>query len=270
MLYLYTGGYHCHDHPVDRYLCWSDELKSMHCRTVAIILLSSIALALFAGSAAAGISMPATDTTLTVSESGAIHIWAMQAVPDSIDGATDYHFDLQKLYRPENVRMYDYETRTPLKFDVKETGDAYGYDVHFDRPYYNGYRFVTEYDCHNRIIYEGNDVYSLGMRSAVDTRTMDRSYTVVLPPKNFTYLGYNDAMDHPVSETETGGYIYIKFQNVSNAGSAYAWEVRFGATGIDNEVRMMDAPNYSLPVPGMSFIAAVAALLIFTIVARKN
>jgi hypothetical protein len=77
-------------------------------------------------------------------------------------------------------------------------------------------------------------------------------------------------MDHPVSETETGGNIYIKFHNVSNAGSDYAWEVRFGATGIDNEVRNTGPSGYSLPLPGMSFIAAVAALLIFAIVARKK
>jgi hypothetical protein len=107
------------------------------------------------------------------------------------------------------------------------------------------------------------------MRPAVDTRTIDRTYTVVLPPKNFTYLGYNAAMDHPVSETETGGYIYIKFHNVSDAGSAYAWEVRFGATGIDEEVRNLDKPGYKLPVPGMSSIAAIAALFILAIAARK-
>lgn len=235
-----------------------------------MIIFSFIAMALFTGTASAGIDLPATDTTLTVSESGAIHVWALQAVPDSRDGATNYHFDLQKLYRPENVRVYDFETGKPLKYDVRETGEVYGYDVHFDRPYYNGYRFVTEYDCHNRIIYEGNGVYSLGMRAAADARTMDRSYTVVLPPKNFTYLGYNLAMDHPVSETETGGYIYIKFHNVSNAGSAYGWEVRFGATGIESEARQMSAPAYVLPVPGMSFIAAAAALLIIAIATRKK
>ena len=258
------------DHPVDRYLSWSDELKSMHCRTAAVLLLSSIALALFSGVAVADITMPATDITLTVNESGAIHIWALQTVPDSKDGITDYHFDLQKIYRPENVRVYDFETREPLKLDMKETGEVYGYDVHFDRPYYDGYRFVTEYDCHKRIIYEGKGVYSLGMRPAIDIRMMDRTYTVILPPENFTYLGYNAAMDHPVSETETGGYIYIKFHNVSNAGSNYAWEVRFGATGIDSEVRNTGPSAYSLPLPGMSFIAAVAALLIFAIVARKK
>ncbi len=264
------GGSPDPGHPVDRYLFLFDKLKSMHCRTAAILLLSSIALALFAGTAVADISMPATDITLTVNETGAIHIWALQSVPDSTEGITDYHFDLQKTYRPENVRVYDFETREPLKFDMKETADVYGYDVHFDRPYYDGYRFVTEYDCHNRIIYEGKGVYSLGMRPAIDVRMMDRTYTVILPPENFTYLGYNTATDHPVSETETGGNIYIKFHNVSDAGSSYAWEVRFGATGIDKEVRKIESPNYSLPVPGMSFIAAVAALLIFAIAARKK
>jgi hypothetical protein len=256
--------------PLDRYLSCNVELKYMLRKVAVIVILSVAALLLSTYAVTADVSIPATDTTLTINETGAIHVCVLQSVQDNKDGATDYHFDLQKTYRPENVRVYDYETRKPLKFDMKETGDVYGYDVHFDRPYYHGYKFVTEYDCHNRIIYEGNGVYSLGMRPAVDSRMMDRAYTVVLPPKNFSYLGYNVAMDHPVSETETGGYIYIKFRNVSNAGSDYAWELKFGATGIDNEVRKLDSPQYAMPVPSISFIAAIAALLIVAIAARKK
>jgi hypothetical protein len=152
---------------------------------------------------------------------------------------------------------------------VKETSDVYGYEVYFDRPYYDGYTFVVEYDCHKRIIYEGSGIYSLNMRPAIDTRQIDRTYTVILPVRNFTYLGYNVALDHPTSETNTGSSICIVFHNVSNAGAGYAWEVRFGATGIDDEVRKVEVPDFKTPVPGMSFIAAITALFILAIAKKR-
>jgi hypothetical protein len=173
------------------------------------------------------------------------------------------------MYLPENVIIYDFTTGKPLHYNVKDTSEVYGYDVHFDRPYYDGYTFGVEYDCHRRILYEGRGVYSLGMRPAIDTRRIDRTYTVILPVRNFTYLGYNVALDHPVSETNKGDVnIWIVFQNVSNAGASYAWEVRFGATGIDGEVRNVEVPDFKT-LPGMSFIAAITALFILAI-AKKS
>jgi hypothetical protein len=236
---------------------------------LACIAVTLVALLLVAPASAAGVPFPVTDTTITFQSSGAIHIKAVQTVADDKDGVTDYHFDLQKMYDPDYVFVYDYDTGQPLRYDTKESGDVIGYTVQFDRPYYNGYKFVVEYDCHRRIIYEGSGVYSFSMRTAIDSRHIDRTFTVILPTRNFTYLGYNTALDHPVSETQAGASLTIVFHNVTNAGDDYAWEVRFGATGIDAEVRKLDAPNYKLPVPGMSFSAAIAALVIF-VMSRKR
>ena len=225
----------------------------------AVLVLAALTLA---GTSVAGIPVPATATTITLQPSGAVHIEAIQMVADSEDGVTEYHFDLQKMYGPENVSVYDFATGRPLKYDATERGDVIMYDVHFDRPYYDGYIFVAEYDCHRRIIYEGSGVYSFGMRTVADARRYERTFTILLPMSNFTYLGYNTALDHPVKETDDGVHVKVVFHNVSEAGSDYAWEVRFGATGIDDEVRHLNNPYYTLPVPGMSVTAAIAALLI--------
>jgi hypothetical protein len=238
-------------------------------RIFAAVALTALAIMLIIVPSFAGTPIPAVDTTLTVKETGAMHIKVVQTVPDNKDGATDYHFDLQKMYLPDYVFVYDHATGKPLKYDVKETSDVYGYEVHFDKPYYEGYKFVVEYDCHRRILYEGSGVYSLGMRPAIDTRRIDRTYTVVLPVRNFTYRGYNVALDHPASETDMGGSTWIVFHNVSNAGSGYAWEVRFGATGIDDEVRKVEVPDFKTPIPGMSFIAAITALFILAIAKKR-
>jgi hypothetical protein len=235
----------------------------------ACIVLSMAVLALIAQASFAGVSYPVVDTTITVKDSGAIHVKVVQTVPDDKEGATEYHFDLQKMYDPEYVYVYDYETHKPLQFETTNTSDTIGYAVHFGKPYYKGYTFVVEYDCHRRIIYEGTGVYSFGMRSAIDTRRVDRTYTIVFPPRNFTYLGYTATLDHPVSETETGGSVTVVFHGISEVGADHAWEVRFGATGIDNEVRKLNPPSYTLPVPGMSFTAAIAALVIFAIVRKR-
>jgi hypothetical protein len=141
--------------------------------------------------------------------------------------------------------------------------------VHFDRPYYNGYTFVVEYDCHKRIIYEGSGKYSLGMSLAADTRRIDRTYTVVLPVRNFTYLGYKESLGHATSETDNGNNIRIVFHNVTNAGADYGWEVRFGASGIDDEVHKTEVSNFNVPIPGMSFIAAITALFILVLVKKR-
>jgi hypothetical protein len=236
----------------------------MHRVLVAAVLALSVFM-LISLSAAASTPLPVIATTMTVNETGAIHVKVVQTVADNPDGAVDYHFDLQKIYHPSNVIIYDYATGKPLNFFMKETSDVYSYEADFDRPYYEGYTFVVEYDWHKRIIYEGNGVYSLGMSSAMDMRRVDRTYTVVLPVQNFTYLGYNEALDHATSETNTGDSIRIVFHDVNDAGSDYSWEVRFGAKGIDDEVRKADVPEFKVPIPGMSFIAAITALVIFAI-----
>jgi hypothetical protein len=220
-------------------------------------------------SAVADPPIPIMDTTMTVNETGAIRVKVVQTVADNPDGAVEYHFDLQKIYLPSNVFVYDFATGKPLDYIIKETSDLYQYEVHFDRPYFNGYTFVVEYNWHKRIIYEGNGVYGLGMSSAMDTRRVDRTYTVVLPVKNFTYLGYKDALAHATSETNTGNSIRIVFHDVNDIGTEFSWEVRFGAKGIDNEVRKAEVPAFNAPISGMSFIAAITALLIFAIVKKR-
>jgi hypothetical protein len=238
-------------------------------RIFAVVLLTALTITLFITLSSASAPIPVVDTTLTVKESGAIHNKIVQTVPDNVDGAVDYHFELRKQYMPENVSVYDYATGKPLNYFLKETGDAYGYEVHFDRPYYDGYTFVVEYDCHKRIIYEGSGKYSLGMTLAADTRRIDRTYTVVLPVRNFTYLGYKESLAHPTSETDTGNSIRIVFHNVTNAGADYGWEVSFRASGIDGEVYKTEVSNFNVPIPGMSFIAAITALFIFVFVKKR-
>jgi hypothetical protein len=211
------------------------------------------------------------DTTLTVKDSGALHIKIVQTVADNPDGAVDYHFELRKQYLPENLSVYDYTTGKPLNYFLKETSDSYGYEAHFDRPYYDGYTFVVEYDCHKRIIYEGSGVYSLGMSLAADTRRIDRTYSVLLPVRNFTYISYKESLAHATSETTTGDNVRIVFHNVTNAGADYGWEVRFRASGIEDEVFKTEVSNFNVPIaiPGMSFIAAITALFIIVLVKKR-
>jgi hypothetical protein len=97
---------------------------------------------------------------------------------------------------------------------------------------------------------------------------IDRTYTVILPACNFSYLGYDAALDHPVSETDPGTGVRIVFHNVSDSGSSYAWEIRFSASGIDDEVHKTEVPDFQHPLPGMTFIAAVTALVIFAVIRK--
>jgi hypothetical protein len=236
-----------------------------------VAVLTALAIMLFITLSSASAPIPVVDTTLTVKDSGALHMRIVQTVPDNVDGAVDYHFELRKQYLPENVSVYDYVTGKPLNFFLKETSDSYGYEVHFDRPYHDGYTFVVEYDCHKRIIYEGSGEYSLGMSLAADTRRIDRTYTIVLPVRNFTYLGYKESLDHAKSETDTGNNVQIVFHGIINAGTDYGWEVRFRASGIDSEVFKTDVPSFNMPVeiPGMSFIAAITAFFIIVLVKKR-
>lgn len=240
-------------------------------RMAAIVMAAALAIVFLIAPSLANAPIAVIDTTMTVNQTGAIHVKVVQTAPDDSEGTVTYHFDLQKTYLPENVEIYDYLTGNPLQYTLKETSDTYGYDVAFDKPYYDGYTFVVEYDCHRRIVYEGNGVYTLGFRASIDTKRIDRTYTVILPVVNFTYLGYASAMDHPTSETSSDAGTQVVFHNVSNAGADYAWELRFKATGIDGDVYQLSPPDYSkvMPVPGMSFIAAITALLILMIVKRK-
>jgi hypothetical protein len=205
-------------------------------------------------------SLPAVDTTITIAESGAMHFRLVQMIPEERDGVTDYRFELQKTYLPGNVSIVDNVSGKPLAYDRKETETTIIYDVHFDRPYYEGYSFVIEYDNHKRIVDEGGGLYSFGMRPAVSIKKTERVYTVVFPPKNFTYVGFNKALDHPASVTGEGGGTIVTFRNVTCAPADYAWEVRFRAIGIRDEVRAPDTGGFSVPVPGLTAMAALAAI----------
>lgn len=240
-------------------------------RELATFSLVIVAFALVVAPAAAVVSMPVADTTITIADTGAVHVKNVQTVPDDPGGATSYHFDLQDIYSPENVVAYDYATGQPLKIQVKDSTDSAGYTVSFDKPYYDGYQFVVEYDCHRWIIYEGSGVYVFNMRPTQGTGMINRTYTVLLP-RNLHYLGYDTSLDSPESVTDVGGSTDVVFHNVSDAGSGYAWEIRFNATGIDGEYRDMSPQNFKnpLPVPGMSLIAAAAALMIVALIIRKQ
>jgi len=210
-------------------------------------------------------SIPVSDLTMVINDKGAIHYKIVQTLPISRDGFTTYHFELQKQYRPENLSIYDYATGKPLGLNKKELENVYIYDVNFDRPYFNGYTFVIEYDNHNRIVDEGAGVYSIGMRPGIDINKVERISTVVLPEKNFTYLDYNHALDKPVSVEDVDGRKTIRFRNISSAPTDYAWEVRFKAVGIKEEVR---TPKSGVPVevPGMTVFTALMAI---AVVARR-
>jgi hypothetical protein len=235
------------------------------------VVLTALAILIFIMPSIASAPIPVVDTTITVNEFGALHTKIVQTVPDNKDGAVEYNFELRKQYLPENVSVYDYVTGDPLNYALKETDDSYGYEVHFNRPYYDGYTFVVEYDCHRRIIYEGSGEYSLGMSLGADTRSIDRTYTVVLPVRNFTYLGYKETLDHATSETDTGNSIRIVFHKVINAGTDYGWEIQFKASGIDGEVHKTEVANFNVPIaiPGMSFIAAIIAFFIIVLVKKR-
>lgn len=229
-------------------------------RVVALIALTLITVALFILPATADESLPVLDTTISLTESGAVHFKIIPALPANRDGVTTYHFELQKMYNPENVSVYDSATGKPLSVNIKDMEGVTSYDVSFDRPYYNGYSFVIEYDNHKRLIDEGSGVYSIGMRPAVSIVKTERIFTIILPPENFTYLGYNQALDHPVSVTNEGRSTIIVFRNTSSAPADYAWEIKFRAIGVRDEVRKVETGGMTLPVPGMTFVAALAAL----------
>ncbi|HMK46278.1 MAG TPA: hypothetical protein VK436_06595, partial [Methanocella sp.] len=171
-------------------------------------------------------------------------------------------FELQKQYRPENVSIYDYETGKPLKYQMKDLESVAAYDVSFDRPYFNGYTFVVEYDNHNHIIDEGGGTYSFGMRPGVDINKVERIYTVILPPQNFTYIGYNTALDRPISVDTVDGSTVIVFHNITSAPADYAWEIKFRAIGIKNELEKANTgPGVSLD-GGMTLIVSLVSLAV--------
>ena len=213
-------------------------------------------------------SIPVSDLTMVINETGAVHFKIIQTLPTNRDGFTTYHFELQKQYRPENITAYDFTTGKPLGLNRKELETVDTYDVNFDRPYFNGYTFVVEYDNHNRIVDEGAGIYSIGMRPGVDINKVDRISTVVLPEKNFTYMDYNHALDKPVSVEDVGGRKTIQFRNTSSAPADYAWEIRFRAVGIKDEVR---TPKSGAPiaVPGMTIFTSLFALAMVARLVKK-
>lgn len=231
-------------------------------RTGLTIIFSIIlAIALFESAGVCQENIPVVNITLEIKESGALHYKIVQTMAHSREGITSSHFELQKQFRPENLSVYDYATGKPLKYDMKELESVFTYDVHFDRPYYTGYTFVIEYDNHNRIVDEGKGTYSIGYRPGVDINKVERISTVILPPKNFTYLDYNHALDKPVSVENVSGRMTIQFRNISSAPTDYAWEIKFRAIGIKDELK---TPKSGAPVavPGMT-----AFISIFTLIA---
>ncbi|CAJ38117.1 hypothetical protein [Methanocella arvoryzae] len=226
---------------------------------VAVIIFSAAAV-LFSSAGYSQESIPVFNMTLTIEETGALHYKIVQTMPASRDGVTNARLELQKQYRPENVSIYDYATGKPLKYNLKEQENVLIYDVHFDRPYFTGYTFVVEYDNHNRIVEEGRGVYSIGYRPGVDINRVERISTVILPPKNFTYLDYNHALDKPVSVQNVDGRTIVQFRNISSAPAEYAWEIKFRAVGIKDELK---TPKSGSPVavPGMTAVISLITLI---------
>lgn len=230
-------------------------------RTGSIVLFVLItAVCLFTCVAAGQESIAVTNTTIEISETGALHYQIIQTVQSSRDGVTGSYLELQKQFRPENLSIYDYATGKPLKYTQKEYETAYAYDVIFDRPYYTGYTYVVEYDNHRRIIDEGKGVYSLGTRPGVDIRKIERITTIILPATNFTYLDYNHALDKPVSVEKSDGRTIIRFRNISSAPANYAWEIKFKAVGIKDELRQPESGGQA-PLPGMSAFLSIFVLI---------
>lgn len=228
-----------------------------------------VVFVLFASVAVSQESIAVSDMTMSINESGAIHFKIVETTPSSRDGIATFHFELQKQYRPENVSIYDYNTGKPLKYTTKDLELVTTYDVAFDRPYYNGYTFVIEYDNHNRIVDESKGVYSIGFRPGVDISKVERISAVILPPKNFTYLDYNHALDKPISVEDVEGSKVIRFRNVSSAPADYAWEIKFRAVGIKDEVRTPKAGS-PVNVPGMTaFLAFTAIAVVARLYKRK-
>lgn len=227
-----------------------------------LLFLGSAAVAISAGIVSGQESLPVSNVTVDIAETGAVHYRYVQTTQSSRDGLTDFYFELQKQYRPENVSISDFATGRPLKYTRKESENVINYVVHFDRPYYEGYTFVIEYDNHNRIVDEGGGTYSIGMRPGVDINKVERISTVVLPPNNFTYLDYNHALDQPVSVEDVDGRTTIRFRNVSSAPASYAWEIKFRAVGIKDEVRSPKSGGAIPAVSGMAGCLSLASLLI--------
>ncbi len=228
-----------------------------------------VAVALFSAAGYCQESIPVFNMTLEIKETGALHYKIVQTMPSSRDGVTSARFELQKQFRPENVSVYDYATGKPLKYDLKELETADAYTVHFDRPYFTGYTFAVEYDNHNRIVDEGKGVYSIGYRPGVDINKVERISTVILPLKNFTYLDYNHALDKPVSVEKIDGRTTIRFRNVSSAPADYAWEIKFRAVGIKDELK---TPKSGAPVsvPGMTAFISLITLIAAARLVRKQ
>jgi hypothetical protein len=230
-------------------------------RTGVITLLTFIAaVSLFTCAASCQESIGVTNMTIEISETGALHYKIIQTMQGSRDGVTGSYLELQKQFKPENLSIYDYATGKPLKYNQKEFETAYAYDLIFDRPYYTGYTFVVEYDNHNRIIDEGKGIYSIGTRPGVDIRKIERIYTIILPEKNFTYLDYNHALDKPVSVEKSDGRTIVQFRNTSSAPADYAWEIKFRAVGIKDELRKPESGK-QVPLPGMSAFLSIFVLI---------
>lgn len=221
------------------------------------------------GFAVADVSTGVSDNTITIDKSGAMHVKILHTIPDNAEGATNYHFELQKTYRPENVSVYDPTTGKALSYTVKEYSTAIAYDVSFDKPYYKGYTLAVEYDNHNRIINEGSGVYSLGMRSGVNTQRVEWKYKVILPEENFTYLNYNKALEAPDSVEKIDGRTVLYFSNVSSPPAEFSWEIKFRAIGIEDELRKTD-PGTPMALPGMEFLLSAAAVLICAYAIRSR
>jgi len=245
----------------------------MHLWKLAIFALLVLAAALFltAPAATGQVTTPVTNLTITMNETGAIHYKLIQTVASNPDGAVSYSFELQKQYDPENVSVYDFSTGAPLQYTTRDVTSAIDYDVSFGRPYFDGYTFVVEYDNHYRIVDEGNGVYSLGYRPAVDINNVRRMTTVVLPARNVTYLNYNTALDKPVSVDTENGHTVIRFDNTTEGGD-YAWEIRFKAVGISGEVRTPQTGAATMPplAPPLGPVAAIIALAGGALLVRKK
>lgn len=233
----------------------------MHLRRMGsvILLLILAALALSTTVVVGQESTPVHDTTMIINKSGAIHFKIVDTLPATRDGVTGSHFELQKQFRPENVSVYDYATGQPLEYTKKDLESVVTYDVSFRRPYYEGYSYVVEYDNHNKIVDEGKGVYSIGFRPGVDIHKIRRVSTVVFPPENFTYLDYNHALDPPVSVEQVEGSTVLKFDNTSSAPADYAWEIKFRAIDIKDEL-VKPKSGTAKPLPGLTVPGTLIAL----------
>jgi hypothetical protein len=208
------------------------------------------------------------EVTVKMNDDGSIHFKLVETVPADIKGLTDFYLTLQKMYDPDNLTVYDYNTGKLLKYTIKENNDTYGFTIHFDRPYYEGYKFVMEYDNHKRIIDEGKGAYSISMRYAVYGDPVENNYFVLMPA-DFTYLGHNIALEAPESVEKLENGTKVTFHNMSVAEKDFAWEIKFRAKGIEDEVRVKQTGNLiEIPenIPCLAFLimpAFISAIFIF-------